>query len=372
MIYFDNAATSFPKPPETYEELSRVLSECVGNPGRGAHKPSLAAAETIYDCRTLIAELFGSGVPENVVFSLNATAALNLSIKGMAKKGAHILISDLEHNATFRPVFKLCKEGLCRYSVFSTKGDLLENIKAKRKRETAMVIATEVSNVTGRPLPIQEIGAFCQKEGLCFIIDGSQGAGHRLPLLEKTYYDAYCAPAHKGLFGIAGLGFAILRTPEKISTLIEGGSGVSSFSPFMPKESPERFEAGTPPTPAIGALLGGLRALRRIGFDAIAEKEARLRKRLCEGLSVIGGITVIEPQNDGGVVSFLHREKKVDLIASSLAKEGIAVRGGYHCAPLAHQAIGTERTGTVRASLGFFNTEREVDGFLKTLSGLIQ
>ncbi len=371
MIYFDNAATSFPKPPETYAELSRVLSECVGNPGRGAHEPSLAAAEVIYDCRASIAELFGSGAPENVVFSLNATSALNLSIKGMAKKGAHILISDLEHNATFRPVFKLYKEGRCRYSVFSTKGDLIENIKAVRKSTTTTVIATEVSNVTGRALPIKEIGDFCKKEGLSFIIDGSQGAGHRPPLLEEIYYDAYCAPAHKGLFGIAGLGFAILRSPQRVSTLIEGGSGVSSFSPLMPQKSPERFEAGTPPTPAIGALLGGLRALQRIGIDAVAQKEAALRKKLCEGLSVIKGITVIEPENEGGVVSFFHREKKVDLIASLLAKEGIAVRGGYHCAPLAHQAIGTEKTGTVRASLGFFNTEREVDTFLKTLSGLL-
>ncbi len=371
MIYFDNAATSYPKPPETYNELSRVLSRCVGNPGRGAHKPSLEAAETIYDCRAEIAEIFGSGVPENIVFSLNATSALNLSIKGMSKRGAHILISDLEHNATFRPVFKLQREGLCRYSVFSTKGNVIENIKKARQSDTTVLIATEVSNVTGRPLPIKEIGDLCQKEGFRFIIDGSQGAGNRPPLLEKTYYDAYCAPAHKGLFGIAGLGFAILREPEKLSTLIEGGSGVSSFSPLMPKRSPERFEAGTPPTPAIGALFGGLRFLKRVGFSAVAEKETELRKRLCEGLSVIRGITVIEPQNEGGVVSFFHREKKVDFIASALAERGIAVRGGYHCAPLAHRTIGTEKTGTVRASLGFFNTEWEVDAFLKALSGLL-
>lgn len=372
MIYFDNAATSFPKPPEAYEQLSRVLSECMGNPGRGAHKPSLAAAEVIYDCRCEIAEFFGSGVPENVLFSLNATTALNLSIKGFLKRGMHILISDMEHNATFRPVYKLCKEGLCCYSVFSTRGDVTENIRACRRKDTAMVIATEVSNVSGRILPIKEIGDYCQKEGLLFIIDGSQGAGHRPPLLQKTYFDAYCAPAHKGLFGIAGLGLAILRDPHRLSTLIEGGSGVSSLSPDMPKEAPERFEAGTPPTPAIGALLGGIRALQRIGVGAIGEKETLLRKRLCENLSVIPGITVIEPENEGGVVSFFHGQKRPEEIAKGLAEEGIAVRGGYHCAPLAHKALGTEKEGTVRASLGVYNTEKEIDHFSRTLSRLLQ
>lgn len=372
MIYFDNAATSFPKPPETYEGLSRVLSECVGNPGRGAHKPSLSAAETIYDCREEIADFFGSGVPENVLFSLNATGSLNLCIKGFLKRGMHVLISDLEHNATFRPVYKLCKEGICRYSVFSTRGDVLASLHANRREETAVVIATEVSNVSGRALPIEEIGAYCKKEGLCFIIDGSQGAGHRPPILEKTYFDAYCAPAHKGLFGIAGLGFAILRNPRGLSTLIEGGSGVSSLSPDMPKEAPERFEAGTPPTPAIGALLGGIRALKRIGVDAIGEKETLLRKRLCENLSVIRGITVVEPENEGGVVSFFHGQKKPEEIARGLAEEEIAVRGGYHCAPLAHKTIGTERLGTVRASLGFYNTEKEIDVFSRTLLRLLQ
>ncbi len=371
MIYFDNAATSFPKPPETYTELSRVLTECVGNPGRGAHKPSLAAAEVIYDCRCELAKLFGSCVPENIIFTQNATAALNLCIKGLIKKGMHVLISDREHNATFRPIYKLSKEGVCRYSVFSTEGDALASLKAQRRKETALVIATEVSNVSGLALPIESIGAFCQKEGLMLIIDGSQGAGHRVPFLQTTYFDAYCAPAHKGLFGIAGLGFAILKDPSGLPTLIEGGSGVSSFSPEMPMEAPERFEAGTPPTPAIGALLGGVRAIERIGLTAIEERETALRRRLCENLSVIRGITVTEPENRGGVLSFFHGEKRPEEIASGLAEEGIAVRGGYHCAPLAHKALGTEKWGTVRASLGFYNTEREIDVFSRTLSRLL-
>ncbi len=372
MIYFDNAATSYPKPPSVLAALTESLSRYGGNPGRGSHALALSAAEAIYRTREEIADFLHAPAPENLIFCQNATMAINLALKTRARRGDHILISDREHNAVLRPVDRLHREGLCRYDIFQAAGDVLKNIAAACRPSTRILLCTHVSNVTGKQLPVAEIGAFCRRRGIYFILDASQSVGH-LPIdLGTLPCDAFCAPGHKGLYGMMGAGFLILRSPQGLSEYIEGGSGVNSLSPHMPKELPERYEAGTLPTPAILSIGAGIRTLREVGVEAIEAHETRLRSLLVEGLSAFPTVTVYEPQNRGGVLSFADREKDPEQIGASLDEAGICVRCGFHCAPLAHRALGTEaRGGTVRLSLGMYNTEGEVESFLRALRRIL-
>lgn len=372
MIYFDNAATSFPKPGTVLPAVERAIRHCGGNPGRGAHPLAAAAAEEVYNCREEVAGFFGTSAPENVIFCQNATAALNLAIKTRIRPGMHVLLSDREHNAVFRPIFRLASEGLCTYSFFPTDGDIPNAIRASLRKETRMLVCTQISNVTGKALPIEKIGALCRETGIYFIIDAAQSAGHMPISLEKIAYDAFCAPGHKGLFGIPGSGFCILRDGTGLSTYAEGGSGVESLSPEMPKRLPERYEAGTVAVPAIASLAAGIREVKRYGPAAIEEKETELKNELAEALSLIPGIRLYEPENRGGVLSFTHERVSPEEIGRALAEENICVRSGFHCAPLAHRTIGTEEKGTVRASLGIFNTRREVSFFAGTLSRILR
>lgn len=372
MIYFDNAATSYPKPGTVLPAVEHAIRRCGGNPGRGAHPLAAAAAEEVYACREEVAGLFGTDAPENVVFCQNATAALNLAIKTRVRPGMHVLLSDREHNAVFRPLYRLASEGICTYSFFRTDGDILNGIRAALRKETRMLVCAQVSNVTGKTLPVKEIGALCGKMGIYFIIDAAQSAGHMPIDLGEIACDAFCAPGHKGLFGIPGSGFCIFRDGTGLSTYAEGGSGVESLSPEMPARLPERYEAGTVAVPAIASLAAGIREVKRYGPAAIEERETELKTALAEALSLIPGIRLREPENPGGVLSFTHERVPPETIGASLAEENICVRCGFHCAPLAHRAIGTEEQGTVRASLGIFNTHREVGRFAETLSRILR
>ena len=370
MIYLDNAATSYPKPKSVEREVMRCIRDYCGNPGRGAHPLALAAVEAIYSCRVSLADFFSAEHPENFVFVQNATAAINLAIKSKVKRGYRILISDIEHNAVRRPVHKLSADRICEYSLFNASGDdadVLNSIEEKAARGADMLVCTQVSNVTGRLLPIDKIGNFCVRKGIYFIIDASQSAGHIKIDFSKLNFDVFCAPGHKGLFGIQGSGFAYFRKPEELETLYEGGSGYDSSNLFMPNELPERLEAGTLSTPAIVGLLAGMDFVRECGLDTLCAHERSLFRAARERLESIPALTLYAQEKEGAVLLFNHAEYTPEEIARRLARENICVRAGYHCAPMAHEALGTLARGAVRLGFGAFNTLSDLDALWHAL-----
>ncbi len=370
MIYLDNAATTWKKPPAVYRTLARAVRQ-YGNPGRSSHALSLAASEMIDDVRCLLAEFIGAEDPSHIVFTMNATMALNLAIKTRIRRGAHILISDKEHNAVYRPVCRLARERIADFDVFSTRGDPGTNILSLLRENTEILICNHVSNVDGSLAPIREIGELCRSRGIYFILDLSQSLGHIPFSLKNVYADAVCAPGHKGLFGVSGAGFVWLRDGHALREFQEGGSGSASLSPSMPADLPERMEAGTLPVPAIAALGAGVRFLKKQTVEAVAAHEELLAARLYDRLHGIRGLHIYRGGR-GGPVSLCPTGVTPDRLTAQLDAEGICVRGGLHCAPLAHAALGTQSTGTVRVSFSFFNTKEEIDSFSLRLASLLQ
>ena len=366
-MYFDHAATSFPKPRAVVDEVRRCLVQYGGNPGRSGHRLSLAAAEKIFACRVRAADLLGVDDPARVFFTMNTTQALNIVIKGLLRQGDHVLISDLEHNAVYRPIVKLAEEGRITYDVFSTMvGDvhrspyaICGNIARLCRPDTRMVVATCASNICSATLPIAEMAAFCRKRGILFVADGAQAAGHMPISADAWGVDALCLPGHKGLLGPQGCGLCVLGKEILPDTLFEGGNGVDSLSGLMPTDSPERFEAGTMPTPAIAGLCEGIRFVAERGVESIAAHERALYCRLREGLGNMQGVTLHAPMYEGATLSFSLDGLPSERVAALLDARGICTRGGYHCTALGHKTLGTPDGGAVRASFGVHNTPHE-------------
>lgn len=373
MIYLDNAATSFPKPESVKKELLRCIDIFGGNPGRGSHRLAMLASEKIYECRCKICDFFSTNSPENVVFTYNATYALNMAIKSSYKKGSHILISDMEHNSVYRPIYNLKKTGECDYDIFSSDGDIIANISSLIRKNTDMLICTHVSNVSGRVLPVEEIGKLCKKHGIYFIIDASQSAGHIDVDINKINCNVLCAPGHKGLFGIQGSGFAIFNNRRHLRTFIEGGNGINSKSPAMPYETPESYEGGTLSTPAISSLCAGINFIEEIGSKEITEREETLRNFLLDRLTSIKRIHVQDEKRQCvNTVSFFTPEINSDLLGNMLDEKGICVRTGMHCSPLAHKTLKSPEQGTVRVSISYFNTIKDIDTFTKAVKEAVE
>ncbi len=364
MVYLDNAATSFPKPQCVIKELNECVKEYCGNPGRSAHLFSIKSSEKIYETRMAIASYLNYSTPENVVFTLNASYALNLAIKTTVKENTHVLISDIEHNSVVRPLTALKKRGV-EYSVFSAEGDIENEIKGLVKENTSCIIASITSNVTGEEISLETLYKIKQKYNLKLIVDASQGIGHRKINLESYKVDVFCAPSHKALFGIQGAGFAVFLDEEFRDSFIEGGSGSESMNPLMPSALPEHFEAGTLPTPAIASLYAGLEFLMELGDVEIERKLKILTEEAKVRLLSIGGIRIFG--GNSGIISFTHDKIPPHIIATRLNSHGIAVRSGFHCVPFIHKRLGTERGGTVRVSLSYLNKKRELDKLYKSL-----
>lgn len=369
MIYLDNAATTFPKPRSVYRAAIEAMTVWGGNPGRSGHRLSVGASRLIYSCREEVASLFG-GLPENVVLTLNSTYALNIALNSLCKRGGRVLISELEHNAVLRTV-----KAFGKYEVFSAlcdDGVLLESLESGLRRMPSAVVCCHSSNLIGRVLPVEAIGTLCRRYGVPLIIDASQSAG-RLPLdIGKSGADAICAPSHKGLFGIQGCGFVLFADKYRdeggrLNTFVYGGNGVDSLLSEMPEFLPERLEAGTLPTPAAASLAAGIKEVKALTLPEISGREARLGDRFRQGLSVIGGVTVYGGEYGGGTVLFNMKGKSPETVSELLDGRGIYVRGGYHCCPLGHKALGTGNGG-VRVSFSPFNTVGEVDRTLYILS----
>lgn len=373
MIYFDNAATTFPKPEKITEEVRRCMTEYCGNPGRGSHRMAAEAAEKLYECRCEVADFLKCDCPQNIVFTQNATFALNLAIRTRVKTGMHILLSDQEHNAVLRPVLRLAEEKNVTYSIYSSYGNIKENIIREIRPETGMLICNPVSNVTGHEIPIDTVMTVAAKHHLYLIVDGSQWLGHSELPTGIGNIDALCAPGHKGLYGMQGSGFLYLRSADNLTTFLDGGSGSDSKNPQMPESLPERYEAGTVSTPAVVSLLEGIRFVRRIGLQTIGSSEKALVSRAYEMLSGISGFRIWTREDGGGsVLSFSHEKVHPDILCNELDRRRICARSGYHCAPLAHRSAGTDPRGTVRISFSIFNSSLEVDIFYKELCDIMR
>ena len=342
MIYLDHAATSFPKPPSVIEAQVRCMQESGGNAGRGSHALAMAAAEKIFECRTVAADFFGADSPEEVIFTPNTTAALNIALKGLLRQGDHVLLSDMEHNAVFRPICKLANEGRITYDVFPTfpqrknrtAEEICRAILARIRPNTRLLVCAHASNICSSVLPLEEIGALCAQKGLLFVVDAAQSAGHIPINMKKVGIDALCVPGHKGLLGPQGSGLLLWRKGLIADTLMEGGNGVDSLEGIMTEASPERYEVGTLPTPAIAGLCEGIRCVERMGIEAIASHERALNRYLQERLLRMRGVRVYVPNHIGSVLLFNVRGYSADTVGQLLGDRGICVRSGYHCSAL--------------------------------------
>ena len=365
MIYLDNAATTFPKPKCVIEATTKCIKEYCGNPGRSSHRLSLKTSEKIYEARERISDFLGISNPESVVFTQNATHALNLAIKTTVTPNSHVLISDIEHNSVLRPVHSLKNKIGVEYSVFESKGNLEENISSKITPKTKYIISSLASNVIGREIHLMELSEIAKKYGLSLITDASQLIGHKKINLTDTPCDVLCAPAHKALFGIQGAGFCVFMDKLKRDTIFEGGSGNDSKNLMMPEFLPERFEAGTLSSPAIISLLSGIEFINRVGIDEIEEKIFFLTEKYADVINSIKNAILYEYGN--GVISFNILNTPAENISKELDKYGICTRSGLHCSPLAHKTVGTLNIGTVRISLSYLNAKKEIDEFYKRL-----
>ena len=380
MVYLDNAATSFPKPVRVVREQTRCMRSYCGNAGRGSHALSLAAAEKIYECRTALSSFFGASGAEQIVFTMNTTHALNTVIKGVLREGDHVLLSDMEHNAVLRPIAKLEACRRISYSVFPTfptdpaRTDeaIIASIMERIRPNTRLLVCAHASNICSATLPIEQIGELCRRHGILFCVDAAQSAGH-LPIdIQRMKIDFLCAPAHKGLFGAQGVGILALGSNVECDTLTEGGSGYRSHDLSMPEEPPERYEAGTLPTPAISALLEGVKEVRERGLESIQTHERVLVARLSERLKSLYGITQYASHHTGGLLLFSHEKLPSDSLAEELNRRGFCVRAGLHCSPLAHATLSTPEDGAVRVSPSIFNTLSQMDAFADALAEIIR
>ena len=365
MIYFDNAATTFPKPECVYKSIRECIECYCGNPGRSSHTMSQKSAEEIYKTREAVAGLLNIENPERVIFTQNATHALNLAIKTAIPDGAHVIISDIEHNSVIRPLVSLARTHGVEYSVFSSSGDIEENIKSLIRKNTKAIICNLLSNVNGKEIDMKTLSELCRKHGLLFIADASQKIGHKAIDLKKTPCDILCAPGHKSLFGIQGVGFCVMCDGKLRESFIEGGSGSESLNPEMPRFLPERYEAGTLPTPSIASLRSGIDFINKIGISNIERHLEMLTKALKERLLDFDKVSLVSGEN--GVISFNILNAPSTKIASLLDEYGICTRGGLHCCPGAHRLLGTEKIGTVRVSLSYFNQECEIEGLCRAI-----
>ena len=370
MIYLDNAATSFPKPQQVIRAVNDAMIRYGANPGRSGHNLSVNTASEIYSARETLDGFFNGYGAENVCFFQNCTYALNAAIKGLVRNGDHIVISSLEHNSVVRPVHYLKLNNYADYSVFSvgkTVGETVENFKKTFKNNTRICVVTAVSNVFGNILPIKELAAEAHRLGALLIVDGAQGAGVINIDMKDMGIDCLCIPGHKGLLGPMGTGVLLHRGLD-ILPVTYGGTGTSSFELTMPDDYPERLEGGTLNVPGICGLKAGVETVKRLAVSNIYKKEKRLSNILFDGLSNIQNTELYSvnynSDNYAPVVSFNVKNHHSEAVAGMLNDGGFAVRGGYHCAPLAHIFMGTKDRGTVRVSPSFHTSEKDIKNLL--------
>lgn len=378
MIYLDNAATTWPKPEVVYQAVDSCLRQCSGNPGRGGHGNARAATRILYEAREALATLFNIDNPTNIIFTYNATDALNMALLGRLNPGDSIVTTGMEHNAVARPLRYLESIGVrLHIAPCDSTGKLnlveMENIL---KDGVQAIVMSHASNVTGRIMPIYEVGKLARKYQTCFIVDAAQTAGVENIDVEACSIDILGFSGHKGLLGPQGTGGLYVRDGNTTRPLRYGGTGSLSEFDRQPDFLPDKLESGTPNTPGIAGLLSGVSFISEVGIQNIRNKERQLANQLMVGLKNIKDVIVYSPEvshEHTAVVAFNIGAMDSSQVAHRLDMEfGIACRAGLHCAPWAHQSLGTLKTGVIRFSPGYFNTMDEMMQVLDAVEQIAQ
>ncbi|HOQ01676.1 MAG TPA: aminotransferase class V-fold PLP-dependent enzyme [Acetivibrio clariflavus] len=373
MIYLDNAATSYPKPENVYQEMMRCMKEYCANPGRGGHELSLRSGRAVMEAREIIAEFFNIQNPMRLIFTKNATEALNIGFR-VLNEGDHVITTSMEHNSVIRPLKTLERDMGIELTIVQgnefgevNPKDFEKNIKSN----TRMIVCTLSSNVNGIIMPIKEIGDIAKKYNIIFFVDASQGAGTLELDVEFNNIDMMAFPGHKSLLGPQGTGGLYVAEGIEIRPIIQGGTGSSSENLFQPEILPDALESGTLNTPGIVGLGQGISFIKSFGLENIRKHKSLLIEKIYDGLSNINGVIIYskkEPRNNSGIIAFNFEGVESTEVSYVLDKVyGIATRAGLHCAPLAHQTLGTLKSGAVRISVGCFNKKDEIEILLKAL-----
>ena len=377
MIYFDNAATTFPKPESVIEKTIDFMRTKAANPGRSGHKMALEAGRVMFEARLEIAHLMNIDNPMNIVFTKNATEAINIGIKGYAKEGMHIISSSMEHNSVSRPIVALESEGIAHTFVScDSEGFLdIDTFEQSFTDKTALVAITHASNVTGTVNDLVKIGEICKMHKVPLLVDCAQSAGVFDIDVKKMNIAMLCAPGHKGLYGPMGTGFIYVREDISLMPMMQGGSGSASESLMHPDIMPDKLESGTANAVGIAGLLEGIRYIKSVGIAKIRKHEQELVELCINGLKQYDNVKIYGPNDVSkrcAVVSFNIGDAPSTDISYILDSEfDIEVRSGLHCSALAHQTLGTVDQGVIRVSFSYFNTKKEVEAFIKIIGKII-
>ena len=374
MIYLDNAATTHPKPPSVYKRVDDVLRNWSANPGRSGHAMAIEAARIIFQTRESIAKLFNIADPDRIIFTGNATGALNLAILGLLKPGDRCVTTTMEHNSVIRPLHSLERKGVTIAKVAGARdGSIYPHaVAAAIDRSTRLVVVTHASNVAGTITPIADTISLAHDRGVPVLVDAAQTAGCVPIDVQALGVDLLACPGHKGLYGPQGTGFLYIAPHVNLQPILFGGTGSRSDLEDMPDFAPDRYEPGTLNTPGIAGLGAGVDFLLERGVEQVRAHELALLRQLMDGLATIDGLTIYGPRDPArktGVVLFTLDGVDPAEIGDRLDQEfGIAVRVGLHCAPQAHRTLGTFPIGGVRMSPGYFNTAEEIAQTVEAVS----
>lgn len=365
-LYLDNAATSYPKPESVYEAVMNTMRMVGASPGRGGYAVSLEASRLLFAAREAVAGLFGVVDSSRIIFTHNASEALNLGLRGFLKPGDHVITTSMEHNSMIRPLVLLQQNGIEVTTVAAGQDGCVapEEIRRALTPRTRMIAVIHVSNVSGSVQPIEAIGVIAREAGVCFLVDAAQSAGHENIDVTAMGIDLLAAPGHKGLYGPQGTGFLYVAPLITLQPLLAGGTGSSSSSELQPTTVPDGYEVGTHNLPGIAGLMAGIEFVESQTIAALRSHERTLITTATERLSQIPGVSLHGPRSPElrtGVVSFTLKGVDASTVAFELDQRyQIAVRSGLHCAPRAHQTLGTFPGGTVRLSPGIFTTMDDI------------
>lgn len=375
-IYLDNASTSFPKPKEVLDSINNFMINLGGNSGRGSSSSSLKSSHVIYNCREAIAQFFNFNKSENVIFTNNITSSLNILLNSIVQEGWHVITSTMEHNSVLRPLFKLKEERNIELTVVQADNNgfvAAADIDSAIKDNTKLVILSQASNVTGNIQPLKEIGELCRKKSIYFIIDTAQSAGSINVDFKELNCNALAFTGHKGLLGPQGIGGFIIDDDlnDIAKPVFVGGTGSMSYSLVQPDFLPDKFESGTLNTPGIAGLYSAINFINKETINAIHTKEMYLSRLLLDDLNNMDYVTLYGPNttiNRLSTFSINLNDMNSNEFSYYLdSKYNIITRTGLHCAPLTHKTIGTENMGTVRISIGYFNTVEDIKSLIDAI-----
>ncbi|NLB53103.1 MAG: aminotransferase class V-fold PLP-dependent enzyme [Syntrophomonadaceae bacterium] len=374
-IYMDNAATSYPKPETVYQAIDNFNRNIGANPGRGSNQQSLKSGSILVEAREALASLFNIADSNQIAFMANITEAINVGLKGILKKGDHVITTSMEHNSIARPLYAMTEQGGVEWTAVPCAPDGSldpQNIKQVIKPHTKMICMLHASNLTGTIMPIEQVGQIASDHGVLFMVDSAQSAGV-LPIdVERHNIDLLAFTGHKSLLGPQGTGGLYIKPGIDIRPLKEGGTGSLSEHLAHPGMMPDLLESGTHNTPGIAGLLAGVEFINQTGINVIEEHEAAMTELLLSGLDAIKGLTVYGPRDikrQTAVVAFNIDGIDCGAVSMMLDYEyGIITRAGTHCTPMAHKTIGTLELGACRLSPGFFTTPEEIQAVIKAIA----